>query len=54
MEYQVQSDIVRMEDETHQKWIQINLNQVYDVELAKEIRLFLDNDTIIEIENRDV
>ena len=54
MEYQVQSDIVRMEDETHQKWIQINLNQVYDVELEKEIRLFLDNDTIIEIENRDV
>lgn len=54
LKYQVNNDVVLLQDETKQKWIQFNINQIYDVELEKEIRLFLDNDTILVIENRDV
>ena len=48
--YKIQNDILNLRDETKEKYLSLNLNQVYQVEIFENrINLFMDNDTQIEI-----
>ena len=47
----VQNDIINMRDKQKDKYISINLNQAYQIEIGKnKLKIYLDNDIEIRIE----
>ena len=54
LEYKIEYDTLMIKDDNEEKYIFINLNQIYKYEINNnEIKIYLDNDTIIQflIEN---
>lgn len=48
LKYFIEYEILNITDEESQNYLKINLNQIYKIEIdEKDIKLFLDNDTII-------
>ena len=48
--YKIETDILTLKDEKKDIYLSVNLNQVYQVEIAKrELVLYLDNDTKVKI-----
>lgn len=48
LKYLIEYEILNITDEESQNYLKINLNQIYKIEIdEKDIKLFLDNDTII-------
>lgn len=53
LKYNVIDDILKIEENREENFISMNLNQIYNMEQTKEkIILYLDNDTIIKIEEK--
>ena len=47
-QYSIIHEIINIIDEENKNYLKINLNQIYKIEInEKNIKLFLDNDTII-------
>ena len=50
LKYLIEYEILNITDEESQNYLKINLNQIYKMEInEKDIKLYLDNDTIISI-----
>lgn len=50
LKYKVEHDILKLEDTDKEQYITINLNQIYKYEIKdKKIKMYLDNDTAIEL-----
>lgn len=47
LNYFIEYEILNIIDKESNNYLKINLNQVYKIENKKEIKLYLDNDTII-------
>ena len=48
LEYFIEYEILNITDEESQNYLKINLNQIYKIKInEKDIKLYLDNDTII-------
>ena len=48
LNYSIEYEILNIEDNGGDNYLKINLNQIYKIEYNKnEIKLFIDNDTII-------
>ena len=48
LKYFIEYEILNITDEESQSYLKINLNQIYKIEInEKDIKLYLDNDTII-------
>ena len=48
LKYFIEYEILNITDEENQNYLNINLNQIYKMEInEKDIKLYLDNDTII-------
>ena len=48
LEYFIEYEILNITDEESQSYLKINLNQIYKIKInEKDIKLYLDNDTII-------
>lgn len=48
LEYFIEYEILNITDEGSKNYLMINLNQIYKIEInEKDIKLYLDNDTII-------
>ena len=48
LEYFIEYEILNITDDESQNYLKINLNQIYKIEInEKDIKLYLDNDTII-------
>lgn len=53
LKYNVIDDILKIEENREENFISMNLNQIYNMEQTEEkIILYLDNDTIIKIEEK--
>ena len=50
LKYKIEYDILELADTKQEQYITINLNQIYKYEIKnKKIKIYLDNDTEIEI-----
>lgn len=50
LKYFIEYEILNIIDEKSQNYLKINLNQIYKIEIyKKDIKLYLDNDTIISL-----
>ena len=48
LKYSIEYEILNITDDKSQNYLKINLNQIYKIEInEKDIKLYLDNDTII-------
>lgn len=48
--YEIKNDLLKLKDSNDEIYIIVNLNQMYNMELKKElITIYLDNDTILKI-----
>ena len=48
LKYFIEYEILNITDEESQSYLKINLNQIYKIKInEKDIKLYLDNDTII-------
>lgn len=48
LKYFIEYEILNITDEESENYLKINLNQIYKIEInEKDIKLYLDNDTII-------
>ena len=48
LKYFIEYEILNITDEESQSYLRINLNQIYKIKInEKDIKLYLDNDTII-------
>ena len=48
LKYFIEYEILNITDEESQNYLKINLNQIYKIKInEKDIKLYLDNDTII-------
>ena len=48
LKYAIEYEILNITDEASNNYLKINLNQAYEIETnEKEIKIYLDNDTII-------
>ena len=48
LKYFIEYEILNITDEESKNYLKINLNQIYKIEInEKDIKLYLDNDTII-------
>lgn len=48
LKYFIEYEILNITDEESKHYLEINLNQIYKIEInEKDIKLYLDNDTII-------
>ena len=48
LNYFIEHEILDISDEESKNYLKINLNQIYNIEInEKDIKLYLDNDTII-------
>ena len=48
LKYFIEYEILNITDEESKNYLKINLNQIYQIEInEKDIKLYLDNDTII-------
>ena len=48
LKYFIEYEILNITDEESRNYLKINLNQIYKIEISeKDIKLYLDNDTII-------
>lgn len=49
LNYEIEFDIIKMSDEKEETYICLNINQIYKCEILGSIKLYLDNDTQLEI-----
>lgn len=50
LKYFIEYEILNIIDEESKNYLKINLNQIYKIEInEKDIKLYLDNDTIISL-----
>lgn len=50
LKYFIEYEILNITDDESKNYLKINLNQIYKIEInEKDIKLYLDNDTIISI-----
>ena len=50
LKYEIENDLLKLKDSNDENYIIINLNQMYNMELKKDlITIYLDNDSILKI-----
>lgn len=51
-EYNIQNDILNIKEKNKDVFLEINLNQVYQIEeIENYIKIYIDNDIVIKIKN---
>lgn len=52
MKYEIEFDIITIKDDKEDIYIKLNINQIYKCEILDSIKLYLDNDTQLEINKK--